>query len=254
MKRFFCLVLCVLMVFGAIGCTSTEPTEPEGETLMVPGTYTGYGQGFYLGEPIKVNVTVDENSILEIEVVKDNGETPTILQAAIDKMVPRIIEHQSVYVDTITGATASSAGIRLAVIDALNKALEAAGSDPSAISAFQTIPEKVSGVTETINTGVLVVGMGGAGTTAAMRAAEIMYAADPDNVKVLAIDKAGKYGGTSSITTEMFAINPPKFQEEHNDGKDYVDKTAMRKAWLEYTEGDQKTEMVDILLDNSGKA
>ena len=28
----------------------------------------------------------------------------------------------------------------------------------------------------------------------------------------------------------------------------------MRKSWLEYTEGDEKTEMVDILLDNSGKA
>ncbi|MGB3933003.1 MAG: FAD-binding protein [bacterium] len=255
MKRLFCLLLCVLMVFGAIGCASTgEPAEPEGEALFAPGTYTGYGQGFYLGEPIKVDVTVDENSIVDIKVDMENGETPTILQAAIDKIVPRILEHQSVYVDTITGATASSAGIRLAVINALNKALEAAGTDPSAISAFQTIPEKVTGVTETIHTGVLVVGMGGSGTAAAVRAAEIMHEADPDNVRVLAIDKAGKYGGTSSLTTEMFAINPPRFQEEHNAGKDYVDKAGMRKSWLEYTEGDEKTEMVDILLDNSGKA
>jgi hypothetical protein len=47
------------MVFGAIGCASTgEPAEPEGEALFAPGTYTGYGQGFYLGEPIKVDVTV----------------------------------------------------------------------------------------------------------------------------------------------------------------------------------------------------
>ncbi|NLU11555.1 MAG: FAD-binding protein [Tepidanaerobacter acetatoxydans] len=71
---------------------------------------------------------------------------------------------------------------------------------------------------------------------------------------MLAIDKAGKYGGTSSHTTEMFAVNPPKFQQEHNNGKDYMDKAGMRQAWLEYTEGDAKMDIVDLLLDNSGHA
>jgi len=251
MKKGLSVLLCLMMVFLATGCS---PSQEVAKGIMVPGTYTGSGQGFYLGEDVQVSVTVDENSILDIEVSRDNGESPTILQSVIDKMVPRIIEHQSVYVDTITGATASSGAVRHAVIDALTKALEAGGSDASAISAFQKEIDKVTDVTETINTGVLVVGMGGSGTAAAMRAAEIMHEADPDNVQVLAIDKAGKYGGTSSHTTEMFAVNPPKFQQEHNKGKDYMDKAGMRQAWLEYTEGDAKMDIVDLLLDNSGRA
>ncbi|HHV07506.1 MAG TPA: FAD-binding protein [Firmicutes bacterium] len=252
MKRALSLLLCLVMVLVATGCGARNDAS-QNEALMAPGTYTGSGQGFYAGEKVQVSVTVDENSILDIDVSKDNGETPPILQSVIDKMVPRIIEHQSVYVDSITGATASSGAVRHAVIEALTKALEAAGSDPKAISAFHTVPEKKD-VTETINTGVLVVGMGGSGSAAAMRAVEIMHELDPDNVNVLAIDKAGKYGGTSSATTGLMAVNPPRFQEEHNNGKDYMDKSAMRQAWLEYTEGDAKMDIVDKFLDNSGTA
>ena len=51
----------------------------------------------------------------------------------------------------------------------------------------------------------------------------------------------------------MFAVNAPRFQEEFNEGKDYVNKEQLRQAWLDYTEGDAKTEMLDLLLDNSGK-
>jgi len=169
-------------------------------------------------------------------------------------MIPRMLEHQSVYVDVITGATASSVAVRQGVIEALTQAMEAAGTDPGeGLKAFQTVPEKKTGVTETINTGILVVGMGGSGTTAAMRAVEVLHELGATDVEVLAIDKAGKYGGTSSATTGAMAVNPPRFQEEHNDGKDYMDKAAMRKAWLEYTEGDAKEEILDKFLDNSGK-
>jgi len=219
---------------------------------MKPGTYTASGMGFRLFEEVEVSVTVDETSILDIEVSMDNGETKPILQSVIDKMVPRIIEQQSIYVDAITGATASSAAVRVAVTEALNSALEAGNSPANAIDTFKKLPSKVTNK-ETINTKVLVVGMGGSGTVTAMRAAEKMYEADPGSVSVLAIDKAGKFGGTSSVTSEMFAVNAPRFQEEFNEGKDYVNKEQLRQAWLEYTEGDAKAEMVDLLLDNSGK-
>ncbi|HHW55872.1 MAG TPA: FAD-binding protein, partial [Firmicutes bacterium] len=256
MKRTLSLLLCLVLVFVAAGCGGGGETEaPQEEALMAPGTYTGYGQGFYAAEKVEVKVTVDENSIVDIEVSRDNGETPPILQSVIDKMVPRMLEHQSAYVDVISGATVTSVAVRQGVLEALAQAMEAAGTDPAeALKAFQTIPEKKTGVTETINTGVLVVGMGGSGTTAAMRAVEVLHELDPDNVNVLAIDKAGKYGGTSSVTTGAMAVNPPRFQEEHNDGKDYMDKAAMRKAWLEYTEGDAKADILDIFLDNSGEA
>ncbi|NMA65064.1 MAG: FAD-binding protein [Clostridiaceae bacterium] len=266
-KKLLSFVLVICMVIGLFsGCSQDTGTVLESDNIepeissdveetqmkMKPGTYTASGVGFRLFEEIDVNVTVDETSILDIEVSMDNGETKPILQTVIDKMIPRIIEEQSIYVDAITGATASSAAVRVAVTEALSSALEAGGSPANAIDTFKKLPKKVENK-ETINTKVLVIGMGGSGTVTAMRVAEEMYEADPSSVSVLAIDKAGKFGGTSAVTSEMFAVNAPRFQEEFNEGKDYVNKEQLRQAWLEYTEGDAKTEIVDLFLDNSGK-
>ena len=112
-----------------------------------------------------VNVTVSDKELLKIEVIdKDiNREEPLILKAAEDKLIPRIIEHQSISVDGITGATGSSNGIKAATEDALKKALLAAGTDESAIKNFYKTTAKKTDTTETINVDVLVVGMGGAG-------------------------------------------------------------------------------------------
>jgi hypothetical protein len=38
-------------------------------------------------------------------------------------------------------------------------------------------------------------------------------------VSVLAIDKAGKYGGTSSVTSEMMAINPARIRRRSTRGR-----------------------------------
>jgi len=118
---------------------------------MEPGTYTGYGQGFRLFEKIAVSVRVDEKSILGIDVSKDNGETKPILQSVVDKMIPRMIERQSINIDGITGATASSNAVRTAVTEALIKALKAGGSPSEAISAFKKSPVKAAGKTKIID-------------------------------------------------------------------------------------------------------
>ena len=46
-----------------------------------------------------------------------------ILQSVIDKMIPRMIENQSVAVDSITGATVSSNAVKLATQNALVEAV-----------------------------------------------------------------------------------------------------------------------------------
>ena len=213
---------------------------------MAPGKYTAYAESYRARDGLNVTVEVSETEILSIDVDKVNtSDTPTILQAAIDKLIPRILEHQSVSIDAITGATASSNAIKMATTTALTEALKAGGSDASAIKSFQVAPEKKGG-SETIDTEVLVIGMGGSGTTAAMSAAE-------RGLKVLAIDKAGKYGGTSSITSEGLFVNPPKFQEEHNGGKDYTDADVMYNAWVEYDEGDGKEEVIHRMIYESGQ-
>ena len=240
--------------------TQAEPASVK----MAPGTYTGQGTGFRVSEPITVNVTVSENEILDIQVDQVNtSEKPSILQSVVDLMLPRILENQSVAVDAITGATASSNGVKQAITDALTQALEAGGSDASAISAFQAAPAK-STATITLDTDVLVVGMGGSGVAAALSAAE-------NGASVLAIDKAGKYGGTSELTSGPMAINvPSQVEAEIADwpnpvtgetetkpaGADLIDAEALYEDWLAYTTIDgvqtAKPEMIRIMIDESG--
>lgn len=242
------------------------------ETKMMAGTYTNEVWAFSVNTKMEVTVTTSESSILSIEVGK-NGETEPIVQNAIDLLIPRILSSQSVSVDAITGATGSSSGIKYGVALAIEQALKAAGTDASALANFQKPSEKPGAGTEkSLEYDVLVVGMGGTGSAAAMSAAEAQAAAGKE-VSVLAIDKAGKYGGTSAVTSEMMAINPPKFMEENNnevskiqlgvferpleDNRDdksvYVEREVMKSEWLKYTENDTKEEMLDLMLDHSGE-
>ncbi len=245
MKRTLSLLLCFVLALGMIGPLAAAG-EPAGK--MLPGTYTGSGFGNSIIDPIVVEVIVGTDAIQDIKVIAAPRETGPILQSAVDTMIPRMIVHQSVAVDATTGATASSRGIRVAVRDALTQALEAGGSEAAAISMFETIPAKSEAV-ETLDVDVLVVGMGGSGCAAAMSAAEHLQ---ESGGTVLAIDKAAKYGGTSANCAEPMGVNAPRYKEMFNNGEDYMDKESMRSAWLEYVDGGNKPEMLDLFLDNSG--
>ena len=89
-----------------------------------------------------------------------------------------------------------------------------------------------------------------------MSAAETQYAAngnDASKVSVLAIDKAGKYGGTSCITADTMGINAPEYDKTYHGGKDYVDAKAMKEDWNNFTKGDAKQDLLDLFFDESGK-
>ncbi len=236
---------------AALALARGESTEVT--VKMAPGTYTADAQGFAKAERLTVHVTVNETAIEKIEIDQDNGETKVMLASVEKNLLPRMLELQSVSVDSITGATVSSSAVKSATEAAIIQALEAGGSDASAISAFY-VDTPVVTVTKVIDTEVLVIGMGGSGIAAATSAAEEMYAAngqDASKVKVFAIDKAGKYGGTSAITSAPMAVNPPSMVAK--TGKDFVDVDVFRADWLEFTEGDAKEEMIEIMIDKSGE-
>lgn len=83
------------------------------------GTYSGSGQGF--GGEIDVDVTIDGGKITDVTVISHSGEDGTYFATA-EAITDDIVEAQSADVDTISGATFSSTGIRDAVKDALGKA------------------------------------------------------------------------------------------------------------------------------------
>lgn len=217
--------------------------EETAGVSMKPGTYHGEGIGFAKIETIKVDVTVSDTEITDIVVdIAENAETKPMLQTAVNTLVPRILENQSISVDSVSGATASSAGIKLAVEAALEQAVE----DPAMLDVFR-IPTVKGNHQEELEADVLVIGLGGSGAYAATRAAEA-------GASVIAIEKQARYGGTTALTSEIYAINPPRIQKEYNEGKDYVDVDAMRASWLDYVGDDAKNSMIEYMMTKSGEA
>lgn len=85
------------------------------------GTYTGEAQGF--GGTVAVEVTVTDGRIEAINVTEAANEDGAYLAMAKD-IIPAMLEAQSAEVDTISGATFSSTGIKEAAAQALEKAVQ----------------------------------------------------------------------------------------------------------------------------------
>ncbi len=88
------------------------------------GTYQGSAQGF-IG-PIVVEVEVSGGEVIDIEVL-EHEETATYFVESYPLVPERIIEQQSLDIDTQTGATGSAEGIVNAVLNALSDALDNGG-------------------------------------------------------------------------------------------------------------------------------
>ena len=95
---------------------------------LTDGIYTGTGTG-YRGETV-VSVTVSDGVITEIDVVSYDDDME-YFERADETTISRIIEAQDVNVDTVSGATFSSAGIMEAVDDALGLDYDGTGTSGS---------------------------------------------------------------------------------------------------------------------------
>ena len=97
----------------------TTQLQKEAEGQYVDGTYDGEADGF--GGTIAVEVTVEGGQITDLAITSADGEDSAYLSNA-EAIIPKIIEAQSADVDTISGATFSSTGIRNAAQEAIEKA------------------------------------------------------------------------------------------------------------------------------------
>lgn len=100
--------------------TQTQVDFPDASDGYVDGVYTGSAEGF--GDLIEVQVRVSGGKISEITVLDASAETPSYFQDAIS-VISAMTQSNSPNVDTVSGATYSSAGIINAVKDALKNAL-----------------------------------------------------------------------------------------------------------------------------------
>jgi conserved hypothetical protein len=137
--RSFCLAAVILILAGynqvlkdrskdeeitKLEAQVTKLQQEKEKTVDIKGTYPdgrweGGAKGF--GGMITVLVTVENGTISEIEITSADGEDKAYLSMAED-IIPKIIEAQSADVDTVSGATFSSTGIRDTVSEALKQA------------------------------------------------------------------------------------------------------------------------------------
>lgn len=137
--RSFCLAAVILILAGynqvlkdrskdeeitKLEVQVTKLQQEKEKTVDIKGTYPdgrweGGAKGF--GGMITMLVTVENGTISEIEITSADGEDKAYLSMAED-IIPKIIEAQSADVDTVSGATFSSTGIRDAVSEALKQA------------------------------------------------------------------------------------------------------------------------------------
>ncbi|PLX31059.1 MAG: hypothetical protein C0604_08185, partial [Clostridiales bacterium] len=90
--------------------------------LYKDGTYIGTADGY--GPDLTVQVTLEGNSISDIEIVSHNEKGSKFYMPAFDAIPARIIDSQSISVDAVSGSTYSSYGIMNAVGDALSDSIE----------------------------------------------------------------------------------------------------------------------------------
>ena len=111
----------VSRVTGITEHTNVGTGDDNSESQSIQGSYTDgtyEGAGNGLNGEIRVNVTVSNGNITDIEVIETN-ETETLFAGVVDTVIPAIISSQGLEVDTVTGATFASNGLIEAVANAL---------------------------------------------------------------------------------------------------------------------------------------
>lgn len=98
------------------------PVEPTaGQTRYNDGTYTGTADGYRPG--LVVEIVIKNDTIVSVTVIDHNEKNERFWGYPVEAVPQWIIEAQSTDVDTVSGATYTSRGIKNAVDDALSKAL-----------------------------------------------------------------------------------------------------------------------------------
>lgn len=176
-----------------LGCNVEWDSETNTVKLTTdqPLTYKGIGSG--RNGKIKVEVSFAGNEITDVRVV-EHKESSGIADAAL-KLVPQwIVENQSINVDTVGGATATSAAIRQAVQSTIRQA----GLRVSDYTARPATHEAVK--LDDMTTDVVVVGGGLAGMMAAL-------AAKDSGANVILVEKQYMTGGSSALSSAWMRVS-----------------------------------------------
>lgn len=224
--------------------TKNEKTE------LAAGTYTAKATSYGTKGQMEGEVKIADGKIASIVITSESdSQTGQWFGVAEGKLIPRIIESQSLAVDSITGATTSSGAIKSIVA----QAIEQAGGN---VADWYIPVEKSSEKVTLEGYDVIVVGLGGSGV--------LSYAsASLAGASVFGIEAAGEIGGNSISTYGPMVVNSKNLNDLYNNGENNIDADDVYKTWIEYVGSEEKAdviyrtvyengEIMDYYMDNFG--
>ena len=200
------------------------------------GTYTATVAG--RNADITVEVRFTEDSIENVTVT-DHAETDGIGTTAIDKLPGAIVEAQSLGVDSVAGATITSEALIAAVADCV----EQAGGDAEALKNVE-VEEKAPEQEETIDADLVIIGGGGAGMTASIRAEEL-------GLDTVLVEKMSFMGGAISISGGNQVVMGSQMQKDLGVTDDSVE--SMVEDFMANGANLNVPELITLYAENVGE-
>lgn len=145
--------------------------------------------------------------------VTKHEETQGIADPAIEQIPAAIVEHQSLKVDAVAGATMTSDGI----LSAVTAALETAGVDVSTLMV--DIEKGDTGEDRDVTVKLLVIGGGGTGLTAALSAMD----SGMDPTQIMVVEKLAVLGGSAGMSGAVFQGPLTKVLQAKGGFEDYTE-------------------------------
>lgn len=191
------------------------------------GTYNGVAKGF--GGDIIIDAEIANNKLEAINV-KSESESD-FAKPAIKAIIGKVIATQSLDVDNVAGATATSKGIK----GAISEAVKASGATLTKVEEKSAVQEKST------ETDIVVIGGGGAGITAAIAAHE-------KGAKVILLEKTALLGGNTNYATGGINAAGTKIQKEAGieDSPELFMQDTMKGG-----KGVNNKELVKVMTENS---
>ena len=221
------LAMLMTLLFVLLGTTAWAQS-------YTAGVYTAQANGN--NGPVTVEVEVSDAEILSVKVT-EHAETAGLSDTPIERIPAKIVEGQTLAVDTVSGATNTSNAILKAAEDALAQA----GADIEALKAVQE-KDETAGETAERHVQALVIGAGGSGLAAAITLQE-------QGIETLVVDKMANAGGATALTGALINGGCSKQQAERGV-TDHV-QTMFMDAMV-YGSFQNDARMTWLMVNNTG--
>ena len=198
MKKIKFIFLSLVLALSLTACSNGEQKQDVEKQSFTAGTYVA--DTFGNNGKVEVEVTFSETEITNVVVTKQE-ETAFLAELPLEILPQQIVEHQSLSVDAISGATITS----YAILTAVKDTVEQAGGNVDLLKA--NVPEKPKATTVDLTSDVVVIGGGSSGLAAALTS-------DQNDLSVIVLEKNATLGGHTSLSGGYSLVTGSKIQKD----------------------------------------